>query len=110
VRNTCSTSEDVDASSAVRWRNAGESAAKRLDSVCSPTVWSIDLRRGSPVARIAIERIGGKVAYRVLVDGVEVGRSDCVDLILRFVHRLEADPGRAAHTRDSLQDRSKGRR
>jgi len=67
--------------------------ASRLpaDSLHSPdrTVWAIELRRDTPVARIAIERVGDTHEYRVLVDEIEVGRSDRLDLVLAYVQRFK---------------------
>jgi hypothetical protein len=102
----CNTSETI---GSVRGRFADSSAPQRLAPAREHTVWSIDLRRGSPVARIAIEQIAGAAAYRVLVDEVEVGRSDSVELVLRYVHCFEADPDRASRTRDRVQDRLEAR-
>jgi hypothetical protein len=63
-------------------------------------VWAIELRRASPVSRIAIERVAATDEYRVLVDDVEVGRSDRLDLALGYVQRFEVAPDRAGGERE----------
>jgi len=67
------------------------------------TVWEIELRRASPVSRIAIERVAATDEYRVLVDEVEVGRSDRLDLVLGYVQRFKAVPGRAGGGQERSQ-------
>jgi hypothetical protein len=53
-------------------------------------VWTIELRHDTPVARITIERVANTQEYRVLVDEVEVGRSDRLDLMLAYMQRFKS--------------------
>jgi hypothetical protein len=96
------TSGTIDLSSRLRGKAMDPSAMPCLAPGRDHTVWSIDLRCGSPVEQIAIEQVEGVIAFRVLVDGIEVGRSDRVEVMLRYVHRFDEDLDRAARTRDRV--------